>query len=68
MKLDPDDETMDEDLMVCKADTIAQSIHERIKNETDRDEELQMVKEYILNGWPSSRNRTTPAANLCYEY
>ena len=48
------DETMDEELMVCKIDTLAYSKHEKIARATQEDSELQTVKGLIIKGWPEN--------------
>ncbi len=60
----PDDEVMDDELMVCIADTVSRTIHSRLKEETDRDEELQELKNLVLEGW----NRSRPIGNLYHEF
>ena len=45
------DERMDDDLMVCIADTTTQRIHHRVREETSKDEELTELKKLILFGW-----------------
>lgn len=61
-------ETMDEELMVCKVDTLAHSKHEKIAKATDEDDELQTVKEFILRGWPENRKLVPKNASLYYDY
>ena len=44
-----EDSTMEDDLMVCVADTMAPSTHEKVQKLTEEDEELQELKGIILS-------------------
>ena len=65
---DLEDEVMDDDLMVCIADTVSQNIHSKLKAETDNDEELQELKKLILFGWQKNQRSTDHIGNLYGEY
>ena len=59
---------MDDDLMVCVADTASQNIHSKLKAETDKHEELQELKKLILFGWRRNQKGTDLTANLYSEH
>ena len=46
---------IDEELMVCKSDTIAHPWHAKIEEATRTDKELQAVKQVIFHGWPENK-------------
>ena len=52
---DNQDATMDEELMICKADTVAFRWHDVIEDATKKDENLQMLRRTIFNGWPANK-------------
>ena len=52
---DNQDATMDEELMICKADTTAFRWHDVIEDATKKDENLQMLRRTIFNGWPANK-------------
>ena len=52
---DKQDEIMNEDLMVCKADTVAFRWHDVIEDATKKDENLQTLRKVIFNGWPENK-------------
>ena len=47
------DISIDEELMVCKIDTLAFKWHSEIENATKNDEDMLTLKTVIFNGWPS---------------
>jgi hypothetical protein len=47
---------MDDELMICSVDTLANSKHNRIAQATGEDAELQAVIEQIKKGWPETRS------------
>ena len=59
------DEVMDEELMVCKADTVAFKWHNTIEEATKKDETLQILKSIVFNGWPESKYEV-PASVMPY--
>ena len=52
---DNQDATMDEELMICKADIVAFRWHDAIEDATKKDENLQMLRRTIFNGWPANK-------------
>jgi hypothetical protein len=60
-----EDVVMDEDLMVCKMDTLAHQWHHKIEEETRQDHNLQTLKQLIFNGWTTEKQKV-PAAALPY--
>jgi len=44
------DEVVDEELMVCKVDSLAFSWHDRLENATKADDDLQTLRKIIFNG------------------
>jgi len=58
---EPNDVQMDDELMVCKMDTLAFKWHERIERATKEDPELIALKNTIFNGWPDERSKTHTA-------
>ena len=51
---------VDEELMVCKVDTLAYKNHDVIAAATAADESLQALKKVILQGWPSAKAELNP--------
>jgi hypothetical protein len=49
------DVIMDEELMVCKADTLSFKWHDRLERATREDENFQTLRTIIFNGWPASK-------------
>ena len=50
---------IDQTVMVCQADTLAYTQHKHIQKHTTEDEELQCVRQQILQGWARySQSRT----------
>ena len=64
-KISSKDEIMDEDLMVCAADTVAFRWHNTIEDATEKDNNLQTLRQIILNGWPDNKHEA-PAAAMPY--
>ena len=62
----PEDEHMEDDLMVCKADTLAYRWHDRIEDATKADEDLQTVRRIIFHGWPANRHDVPPGVAPYY--
>lgn len=56
------DHLMDDDLMVCVADTMASRWAERIQVATQNDDDLQVLTSVILQGWPEARAQVPTAA------
>lgn len=48
---------MDDELMVCKVDTLAYRWHDRIEQATIEDEDLQTLRRTIFNGWPARKQQ-----------
>ena len=48
-------QSMDNELMVFKADTLTSSKHDVIAEGTKRDDQLQILKKVISDGWPDRR-------------
>lgn len=48
-------QSMDDGVMVFKADTWTSNKHEVIAEATKRDDQLQMLKKVISDGWPDRR-------------
>ena len=48
-------QSMDDELMVFKADTLTSSKHDVISDATKRDDQLQILKKVISDGWPDRR-------------
>ena len=63
-----DEEMMDDELMVCVADTLSCKIHNRLQEATEQDENLQEVKRCVIHGWPSTRSECSNVISLYYEY
>ena len=47
---------MDEELMVCKTDTLSFKWHDRLEQATKEDEDFQTLRRIIFNGWPASKH------------
>jgi transposase InsO family protein len=56
------DVTMDEELMVCRADTLAYKWHDRIEEATTSDEDMSTLKRVIFHGWPADKSSLPAAA------
>jgi transposase InsO family protein len=61
-------QTMDDELMVFVAETFACTNHEKIANATADDEQLQIVKQIIISGWPETRNELQDEAKPFWEF
>ena len=59
------DDVIDEELMVCKVDTLAYGWHDRVEEATRMDEDLQTLRRVIFSGWPATRQEI-PAAVTPY--
>ena len=59
------DDVIDEELMVCKVDTLAYGWHDRIEEATRMDEDHQTLRRVIFSGWPATRQEI-PAAVTPY--
>ena len=59
------DHVIDEELMVCKVDTLAYGWHDRVEEATRMDEDLQTLRRVIFSGWPATRQEI-PAAVTPY--
>ena len=61
------DDVIDEELMVCKVDTLAYGWHDRVEDATrmHMDEDLQTLRRVIFCGWPATRQEI-PAAVTPY--
>jgi transposase InsO family protein len=55
MPAEPGDHLMDEELMVCVADTGARHWEDRLRKATEEDENFQELVRTIIHGWPNSR-------------
>ena len=51
---------------VISALPISEQKLQKLKTETGNDQTLQLVKSYVLNGWPKSRHQVHPAAQPFY--
>ena len=62
------DVMMDEDLMVCKVDTLAYKWHQQIEDATRENDEMLALKAVIFNGWPANKQdlplKLTPYWNV----
>jgi transposase InsO family protein len=57
LEADPkENELMDNELMVCRVDTLAGTNHDEIEKATKEDSELQKLKSLIREGWPETRS------------
>ena len=56
---DNQDATMDEELMICKADTVAFRWHDVIEDATKKDENLQIAEKNHLQWMASKQTRCT---------
>ena len=63
-----DDIHIEDELMVCKTDTLAYSNHEEIERETHQDSELETVRELVMTGWPCERVDVPPIALQYWDY
>ena len=59
------DDVIDEELMVCKVDTLAYGWHDRVEEATRMDEDLQTLRRVIFSGWPATKQEI-PAAAVPY--
>ena len=59
------DYVINEELMVCKVDTLAYGWHDRVEEATRMDEDLQTLRRVIFSGWPATRQEI-PAAVTPY--
>lgn len=64
-KPEKDASTMDDELMVCQIDMMAYGWHDRLAEATSQDEELQVVIDLIMDGWPVVKS-LCPALALRY--
>lgn len=48
-------QSMDDEMMVFKTDTLTSNKHEVIAEATQRDDQLQMLKKVISDRWPDRR-------------
>ncbi len=63
-----DDETIDSELMVCVANTLASCKHATIAEATQKDRELHIVRELIINGWPEHKRQVPDEASPYWDY
>ena len=59
-QMEKDDIVMDEELMVCKIDTLAHQWHSKIEEATRADDEFQQLRRIIFNGWPENKQDVPP--------
>ena len=50
-----EDPIMDEELMICKVDSLAYNWHNEIEGATRNDADLTVLKRVIFHGWPESK-------------
>ena len=61
-------QTMDDELMVLVTETLSCTSHDKIANATANDEQLQIVKQIVIAGWPETRNEVQDEAKPFWEY
>ena len=61
-------QSMDDELMVLKIDSMSHANHGEIQEATKLDAELNVVKQVIGQGWPETKNRLPPEALPYWDY
>lgn len=62
------EQTMDDELMVLVAETLSCTNHDKIATATAEDEQLQIVKQIVIQGWPESRSEVHDEAKPFWEF
>jgi len=62
------EQTMDDELMVLVAETLSCTNHDSIAKATAEDEQLQIVEQCVMKGWPETRNEVADEAKPFWEF
>lgn len=62
MPHDEPDHQMDDELMVCRVDVAGYHWNDKLREATERDTDLQILKRIILRGWPELKTEIPAAA------